>query len=42
MKIVFHPSFISDSTIFYIYVASMALIIIATIIFVIIEVNKKK
>ena len=42
MKVVFDPRYITNNTVFWIYVVAMVLIIIATLIFVIKEVGGKK
>ena len=42
MKVVFDPRYITNNTVFWIYVIAMVLIIITTVIFVIKEVGGKK
>jgi hypothetical protein len=42
MKIIFDPRYITNNTVFWIYVVAMILIIIATVIFVIKEVGGKR
>ena len=42
MKIIFDPRYITNNTVFWIYVVAMILIIIPTVIFVIKEVGGKR